>query len=195
MTLDGLYDEGLTRIATLHEAARRLGDVPMLTTVGLTVWPIFREQGRLRDLERATRAAADGEGGVLSYRLAVAHILAETGRAEEAAERACEVALQLADWSAFDISGPYMVVALADIAWRSGVADVADATLAWLERVESGRGARVIALVGQNCHGAIARARGLALEVLGRADEAVEQHETALLVHERLRAPVWSAAQ
>jgi class 3 adenylate cyclase len=192
-TLDGNYDEALARIAAMHEASLRLGDRLLRTNLGLTLWPVYREQGRLGELERPTRTAADPQSGLLSYRFAVPHILAETGRLEEAEEQAGHLVPQLVDWSPFDISGLYMFAALADIAWRCSAPDLADAALAWLSRVESGRGAPALCLVGQNCHGAVARARGLALEVLGRADDAVEQHEAAIAVHEQLRAPVWTA--
>ncbi len=191
--LDGDYDESLGRIAAMHDASLRLGDPLLRTNIGLTLWPVYREQGRLGELERPTRAVADPESGVLSYRFAVPHILAETGRLDEAAELARDLIPALADSSPVDISGRYMVAALADIAFRCCAPELADVALEWLARVEAYRGGTSICTVGQNCHGAVARARGLAFEVLGRHQEAVEQHEDALAVHERLRAPVWAA--
>jgi class 3 adenylate cyclase/tetratricopeptide (TPR) repeat protein len=186
--LDGHFEEAERLYLSTLESAHKLQNNALVTGVGIGLWPVYREQGRLAEFEGPTRALADRPDALSAWRVGIAHNLAEDGNLDEALTRVRAVIG--ADGTDFgsDPSGPYLLAALGDIAWRGQAPDVAAAALKLGQRPDM----PVVCSGGVGFYGAADRARGLAYEVLGQPDEAVARHQEALALHQRLRAPVWT---
>jgi class 3 adenylate cyclase len=189
--LDGRFAEAEELFFSTLEAARKIGDATLLAAVGLGVFPCYREVGRLGELARATRRLADAPDAIVGWRVAYPHLLAESGEElDEAAVRAAECVAALREGFPFDTTGSYIFAALADVAWRCGASDIAEAALGWGAQPEM---PALCSVASVSFHGAADRARGLAQEVLDRPELAVPLHQAAIALHEKLRAPVWVA--
>jgi class 3 adenylate cyclase len=186
--LAGHFEEAERLFFSTLESAHKLRNDALVTGVGLGLWPVYREQGRLAEFEGPTRALADRPDALSSWRVGIAHNFAEDGHLDEALTRVrAVIGSDGADFGS-DPARPYLLAALGDIAWRCRAPDVAAATL------ELGQGPYmpVVCTAGVGFYGAADRARGLAHEVLGQLHNAVACYQEALALHQRLRAPVWT---
>src|SRR5205807_10408863 len=168
---------------------RRLGDPVMINNVGAVIYPIWRERGRLGDLESATRHAVEESPTVMAYRAGLVQMLCELGNWDRAAEQLNTLAED--DFAAIpdDPLRPFNLCATAEAAAALGDLERA-AQLETRLRPRAGKGAVIGAIA---YHGAVDRYLGLLAMALGRHDQAVADLENALAIHEHMRARPWSA--
>jgi tetratricopeptide (TPR) repeat protein len=149
---------------------------------------IRREQARMGELEPAARQMVQANPLRPAWRTALATLLAETGRPEDAREEFRRVAAE----SFRDIPD--------DGDWMTTVALLADLA-AELEEAQRAQelydlllpyaGLNVVIGVAAVCLGPVDRLLGRLATVTGRHQEAERWFEAALAAAERLRSPVW----
>jgi DNA-binding SARP family transcriptional activator/tetratricopeptide (TPR) repeat protein len=149
-----------------------------------------RERGRLERLEAPVRAYAERFHAIPGWVCVLAHLLAETGRGDEARE--------ILDGFAGDgfrgipLDGIWLgaVGYLAETAAVLGDATHAQALHDLLEPYAD----RNVAIGwASSCTGSAARHLGLLADLLGKRKQAIAHFETALAMNERMRARPWVA--
>ena len=85
--LEGRYADGERLAGEALEIARRTRDAVSVSTVGVVLYPLLREQGRSADLEDPTRRMVEAQPRVTSWRSGLAQVLADQGKLDEAAEQ------------------------------------------------------------------------------------------------------------
>jgi len=151
---------------------------------------IRREQRRLSELEPAARELVGAYPTRPAWRAALAALLWETGRSDEAqAELELIAAENFAD---IPQDGDWMIamILLSDVCARLG--DSARAGLLYKQMLPYARSNVVIGLAAV-CLGSAATSLGMLAATAGRRREAVEHFEYALGANEALRAPLWLA--
>ncbi len=149
-----------------------------------------RERGGIERLEGPVRAYAQRFGTIPGWRCVLAHLLAESGRAEEAKEILDGFAAD--DFRELPLDGIWLG-AMAYLAETA--ATLGDATHAAALHELLGPYADRNVAVGwaSTCMGSASRHLGLLADLLGRRDEAIAHFETALAMNERMRARPWVA--
>ena len=149
-----------------------------------------RERGRLERLEGPVRAYAERFHAIPGWVCVLAHLLAETGRGDEAREILDGFAAD--DFRGLPLDGIWLgaVGYLAETAAILGDATHAQALHDLLEPYAD----RNVAIGWASaCTGSAARHLGLLADLLGRRKQAIEHFETALAMNERMRARPWVA--
>jgi class 3 adenylate cyclase len=173
----------------VRDRARALGDRVQLANVGVLLLPVYREQGRLAELEPATRRIATAATAVPSWKAGYAWLLAEIGRLDDA--RA--VLLELLDDPLIereDVVRRYLRCALAETAVRTGPLSAIESIAELLADEDDGGN---VLLGNAAYHGCVDRYIGIVALALDRAAEAVARHESAVAAHEAMRSPPWAA--
>jgi class 3 adenylate cyclase len=186
--LEGRFAEADELAAELLILGRRIRDLGMVAGVGAVILPVRREQGRLGELESATRRAGGLPGVGIHYRACLAQMLCELGRHTEAAD--CFEHLATDGFAAIpnDLLRTWSLCALAEVTVALDDKERA-AVLLDLLRPMAGRAAM---MSGVSYYGAVDRYLGILEICLGRCDEAVADLEEALAYNERMRARPWS---
>ena len=149
-----------------------------------------RERGAFERLEGPVRAYADRFAAIPGWRCVLAHLLAETGREDEA--RAILDAFAADGFRGIPLDGIWLgaVAYLAETAAAIGDATHAAALHDLLEPYAD----RNVAVGwASTCTGSAARQLGLLADLLGRRRPATAYFETALAMNERMRARPWVA--
>jgi tetratricopeptide (TPR) repeat protein len=187
--LDGDLDAAEQRLFEALELGRRIRDPAVTQNVGIALFPVWRERGRLASLVDATRRTAEGPSALDSWRMGLAHMLEQTGDLEGAAQMLDVVAVdgfaQLPD----DLALPYTLCAAAEVAVALG--DRPRCTQLYDRLLPLAGTAATIGSAAY--HGAVDRYLGLVALVLGRPHDAVAHLEAALAIHERMLARTWTA--
>jgi class 3 adenylate cyclase len=187
--LSGEYGESERLIAELGAVARRTGDRVNINNVGVTWFPLLREQGRAADLEVATRRAVDEQPRLPAWRTGLAQALADQGKLDEAAEQVEWIAHAGFSSVADDVLFAYTLAGVSEVVALLGDADLARVLA---RRLAPFSGAAVI-LAAAAFHGAVDRILGLLDTTMGAHDDAIAHHEAAIRFHERLGANPWLA--
>jgi tetratricopeptide (TPR) repeat protein len=151
---------------------------------------IRREQARMGELEPAARQMVSSNPARPAWRSALATMLVESDRLDEAATEL--EALAAHDFEDVPRDGDWLATMslLSDV--TVGLGDEPRAAMLY-EALRSCAGATVVAGIGAVCLGSAARTVGKLAAMLGRQREAVEHFEHALEVNRRLRAPAMVA--
>ena len=149
-----------------------------------------RELGGLERLEGPVRAYSERFASIPGWRCVLAHLLAETGRADEA--RAI-----LDDFAASGFEGiPLDGIWLGAVAYLAETAAaIGDPThaAALHDMLQPYADRNVAVGLSATCTGSAARHLGLLAGLLGRRTPAIAYFETALAINERMRARPWVA--
>ncbi|HET6867579.1 MAG TPA: AAA family ATPase [Solirubrobacteraceae bacterium] len=147
---------------------------------------IRRDQGRMGELEHATRQAVAENPARLAWRAALANMLCEEGRLEEAREEFERLAADDFEDVPKDLDWMIAMTLLSDVC-----ADLGDAERAALlyERLEPYADVNVVIGLAAACLGSAAGFLGKLAATMGRADLAAEHFERALAANAALVAP------
>ncbi len=149
-----------------------------------------RELGGLERLEGPVRAYSERFASIPGWRCVLAHLLAETGRVDEA--RAI-----LDDFAASGFEGiPLDGIWLGAVAYLAETAAaIGDPThaAALHDMLQPYADRNVAVGLSATCTGSAARHLGLLAGLLGRRTPAIAYFETALAINERMRARPWVA--
>ncbi len=198
-----LWQAGVWR-AMLALLAGRLGEASQLAQEALTVGAgaehvtapqyyaiqllsITREQDRAAELEQPARQFVTGSPGVPAWRAALARLLVEVGKVEEARDEFELLAAH--DFRDLPQDGNWLtaMTLLGELCFELGDADRA----ATLYRLLEPFGAlNVVIGIAVVCQGSAERFLGLLAAAAGREADARRHFERALLSNEALRAPV-----
>jgi tetratricopeptide (TPR) repeat protein len=188
--LDGRYGDAMRQFGAALDRAARLGDPFLRSNIVGGMYPVRRELGQLAAAAGRARDAAAKQPEVIAAAVTLVRVLCEAGQLEEADERLHRL---LEDPERL-LSGYVRrcnLALLAESAEILGDGEVAARLNAWMiDELRFG-----VCVIAGPCafHGAVHRYLGLLASTLGDADDAVEHHESALDLHERMRAGGWSA--
>jgi len=155
--------------------------------LGVQLFHLRREQGRLEELEPLVRDAIETQPHVgIAWRIAYALILAEDGRTAEARDLVADVLV--ADLPALDneLLMPTYLFRLTEVC--AAVGDEAGAAIV-LPALDRFAGEVGVLATGHLCYGAIDRARGDLLRTMGRTDEACEAYRHAVDIDTAFGSP------
>jgi tetratricopeptide (TPR) repeat protein len=146
-----------------------------------------REQGRLEEVEGAVRQFVALYPAIPAWRAALALLLVESGRREEAAEQFAAV---VAEPLPIDANWLIATTLLAEVCGALGAAEHADTLYAALEPY-----AERVVVVGRaaTCNGSAARLLGILAATAGRWELAETHFVLATRMHERMGARPWRA--
>jgi tetratricopeptide (TPR) repeat protein len=205
VALDGRYGQAREQIRSVLRRARRVADPNLEVNIAAGLLPVNRELGRLADSAswlaehlhevpvhvtvEAVRHDAEAAPQRPAVRVAVVLTLCEAGETDEAVESLETMLDDPGTRSGF--LRRYNLSMLTEAAALLGHVHAAARLYEWLkEETQSGD----CVIIGPNAFfGAVRRYLGLLALTLGDAGDAVDQHEAALEVHERLRAHGWTA--
>ena len=184
--LDGQFDESERLAHEAFEANRSSSESASWMALGAALYHVRREQGRHGELEPLLRDAVAAQPHVgVSWRVALALLLAEHGRPDEARELVDE--LLRADHAELPggMLGGITIIQLAEVCivgkFVDGAATLYPAVCEYPVDV-------VVLGTGHLCFGPIDLARGNLAWVLGRLDEAVAHLRRAIEVAHRMRS-------
>jgi DNA-binding SARP family transcriptional activator len=151
------------------------------------IFNIRREQGRLAEIEDAVRRFIELYPAIPAWRTALALLLVETGREDEA-----RAELEAIDVAALPHDANWLIATtlLAEVCGELGDArraeELYDALLPYERRI-------VVVGRAATCNGAAARLLGLLATAMKRWDAAERHFEDAMLMHERIGSRPWRA--
>jgi DNA-binding SARP family transcriptional activator/tetratricopeptide (TPR) repeat protein len=152
----------------------------------IQVLAIRRDQGRMGELEQATRQAVADNPGRLAWRAALANMLCEEGRVDEAREEFERLAAHDFEDVPKDLDWMIAMTLLSDVC-----ADLGDAERAALlyERLEPYADLNVVIGLAAACLGSASGFLGKLAATMGRGERAAEHFERALAANAALHAP------
>jgi tetratricopeptide (TPR) repeat protein len=152
----------------------------------IQILAIRREQGRMGELEQATRQAVAENPSRPAWRAALANMLCEEGRLEEAREEFERLAAHNFEDVPKDLDWMIAMTLLSDVC-----ADLGDAERAALlyERLEPYADLNVVIGLAAACLGSAAGFLGKLAATMGHTERAVEHFERALAANAELHAP------
>ena len=148
---------------------------------------IRRDQGRMGELERAARQLVADNPGRPAWRAALANLLCEEGRLDEAQEEFDRLAAHDFEDVPKDLDWMIAMTLLSDVC-----ADLEDAERAarLYDKLEPYAAVNVVIGLAAVCLGSAASFLGKLAATMGRADLAAEHFERALAANTALQAPV-----
>jgi tetratricopeptide (TPR) repeat protein len=148
---------------------------------------IRRDQGRMGELERAARQLVADNPGRPAWRAALANLLCEEGRLDEAQEEFDRLAADDFEDVPKDLDWMIVMTLLSDVC-----ADLEDAERAarLYDKLEPYAAVNVVIGLAAVCLGSAASFLGKLAATMGRADLAAEHFERALAANTALQAPV-----
>jgi hypothetical protein len=149
-----------------------------------------RERGGFERLEGPVRAYAERFATIPGWRCVLAHLLAETGRADEAREILDRFAAD--GFRGVPLDGIWLG-AMAYLAETAAALGDATHAAALHDLLEPYADRNVAVGWASTCTGSAARHLGLLADLLGRRKAAIGYFETALAMNERMRARPWVA--
>jgi tetratricopeptide (TPR) repeat protein len=152
----------------------------------IQVLAIRRDQGRMGELEQATRQAVADNPGRVAWRAALANMLCEEGRLDEAREEFERLAAHDFEDVPKDLDWMIAMTLLSDVC-----ADLGDAERAALlyEKLEPYADVNVVIGLAAACLGSAAGFLGKLAATMGRGECAAEHFERALAANLELQAP------
>ncbi len=147
---------------------------------------IRRDQGRIGELEQATRQLVADNPGRLAWRAALANLLCEEGRLEEAREEFERLAAHDFEDVPKDLDWMIAMTLLSDVCAALG--DAERAALLY-DRLEPYADVNVVIGLAAVCLGSAAGFLGKLAATMGRGDRAAEHFERALAANAELQAP------
>ena len=190
LLLAGEFDQAEAEGYAAVALGNRVQDPNTGNATLLQACTLRRERGGLERLEGPVRAYAERFAAIPGWRCVLAHLLAETGRADEAREILDAFAAE--DFLGLPLDGIWLgaVAYLAETAAALGDPTHAAALHDLLEPYAD----RNVAIGwASTCTGSAARHLGLLADLLGRRRPAIASFETALAMNERMRARPWVA--
>jgi DNA-binding CsgD family transcriptional regulator/tetratricopeptide (TPR) repeat protein len=186
---EGHLEEAETRAERAREVASLLRGRDASGTLGIQMFSIRREQGRLPELAQVARILADSEGGTPAWRPGLAALLAELGMADEARH-------ELARVRSHGLEPLREALWLASLTYLTDAcAAVGDEELAALVRPELEPYAGTIVVIGYGvaCYGAADRYLGMLAATLGDWAVAEASFDAAMDVNRQMGAATWLA--
>jgi tetratricopeptide (TPR) repeat protein len=186
----GRFDEAERLSMEAFETGKRLGVDNVEGVMGVQMFTIRREQGRLAELAPVVRHFVNDRGAGAAWRPGLALVYADLGDCA-AARREFE-----------DLAAGEFAVVPRDALWQTCLCYLAEVCAAlgdreraaWLyEQLEPYRDLAVVVGNTTTCLGATARYLGMLAVLLGREDMAVALFERALEIEQRMGAEVWMA--
>jgi DNA-binding SARP family transcriptional activator/tetratricopeptide (TPR) repeat protein len=154
--------------------------------LGAQLFHLRREQGRLNELESVSRQAIVTQAHVgTTWRIALATILVEDGRTDEARPMLDELVADDLAQLRIDLLRP---IELRELAEQAAALDAIDAAAALDRHLDAIVGDVLLLGTGHLCAGPTAFARGLVARTLGRTDEAIEHLAHAVELADTLGA-------
>jgi DNA-binding SARP family transcriptional activator len=151
---------------------------------------IRREQGRIGELEQAARAMVDSNPARPTWRAALASLLVETDRADEAigqldtiAARGFQDIPQDGDWLT---AMTLLSDCCSDLADRDRAGQLYELLIPFSE-------VNIVVGLGAICFGSAGRFLGRLAAAMGRDEEATAHFEKALRANASLKSPLWLA--
>jgi tetratricopeptide (TPR) repeat protein len=190
LLLLGEFDEAEAEGHAAVTLGNRVQDPNTGNATLLQACTLRRERGGFERLEGPVRAYAERFATIPGWRCVLAHLLAETGRADEAREILDGFAAD--GFRGVPLDGIWLgaVAYLAETAAALGDATHAAALHDLLEPYSD----RNVAVGwASTCTGSAARHLGLLADLLGRRKAAIGHFETALGMNQRMRARPWVA--
>ncbi|HEX5616508.1 MAG TPA: BTAD domain-containing putative transcriptional regulator [Acidimicrobiia bacterium] len=183
-TLDGRHEEAERLAHEAFEAHRATSEPAAWMALGAVLFQLRREQGRHGELEPLLRQAIERQPHVsMSWRIALALLLAEHGRPDEAYELVDDVLQPGLPGLPGGMLAGITLLQLAEVCIQGRFVEGA----ALLEDAVRDYPVDVVLLgTGHLCFGPIEIARGNLAWVLGRRDEAIEHLRKAIGTAERL---------
>ena len=161
--LEGRYADGQRLAGEALAIARRVRDSASVSTVGVVLYPLLREQGRSADLEDPTRRMVEVQPRVTSWRSGLAQLLADQGKLDDAAEQIEAVARDGFATVGDDVLRTFTLCGTAEV-----VAILRDTALAEQLYVMLEPDAGRASILGASAyHGAVDRYLGLLATMLG----------------------------
>jgi hypothetical protein len=151
---------------------------------------IRREQGRMGELEQPARALVAANPARPAWRAALADLLWESDRPDEAQAEFEALAARDFEDIPGDLDWMAALALLSDVC--AGVGDAARAGLLY-EQLLPYAGTNVVIGLAAICLGSASRFLGKLAATMGRRDEAAAHFEHALEANTALRAPIWLA--
>jgi class 3 adenylate cyclase/tetratricopeptide (TPR) repeat protein len=187
--LEGRYTDGERLASEALAIARRIRDAASVSTVGVVLYPLLREQGRSADLEDPTRRMVESQPRVTAWRSGLAQVLADQGKLDEAAEQIEAVAQDGFSAVADDVLRTFTLCGTAEV-----TAILRDTALAQQVYTMLEPDTGLASILGASAyHGAVDRYLGLLATTLDHHEAALAHHEAALAMHERMQAVPWVA--
>ena len=188
--LDGRLDDA-DELAAEAVAAGAPGEsvtAPMYYAVQLLA--IRREQARMGELESAARQMVESNPDRPAWRAALANVLLETGRLDQASEQLAQLAAN--GFTDVPLDGDWMttITLLSDLS--AGLGDASSAAILY-ELLTPFAKLNVVIGLAALCLGSAARYLGKLAVTLGEEKAAGDHFETALEANARLKAPLWLA--
>jgi DNA-binding SARP family transcriptional activator len=151
---------------------------------------VRREQGRMGELEQAARQLVETNPNRPAWRAALATILFETDRLEEARSEFEQLAAD--GFTTIPRDGDWLttISLLCDVC--AGIGDAARASILYSALAPYADG-NVVAGVGVACLGPTARTLGKLAATMNSGSDAARHFERALEISKRLGTPVWLA--
>jgi tetratricopeptide (TPR) repeat protein len=186
---EGRFDEAEALEAEAFRLGQHAHGFEALASLRLRTMAIRREQGRLAEMETAIRSSLTDFPWFHSFPCALALLLAELGRREEA--RAQFEALAEGDFAAIYVDNEwlYSMTLLTEVAAYLG--DLGRAARLYERLLPLSD--RIAITQPEGCNGSTSRYLGLLASTLEREEAAVKHLEQGLAMNERMGAPVWSA--
>ena len=189
--LDGRYAEARDQFREALRRSRWLGDPSHLVFVASGMFPVNRELGLFGHVVDSVRRNIETSSGLPVFRATLVRVLCDAGERDEAVALLEELVESESEALRSGYLRRFSLAVLAESAELLGHRGAAEKLYSWLQH-ELSLGDCII--LGANAYcGALRRYVGLLALTLGRPDEAVEHHEAALEVHERMRARGWAA--
>ena len=154
------------------------------------IFNIRREQGRLAEIEDAVRSFVGLYPAIPAWRAALAFLLAELGRLDEAREAFEVLAGEGFDALPRDANWLIGVTLLAEVCGALGDGERAGALY---ELLEPYAGRNVIVGRAATCNGSASRLLGILAAASGRWELAERHFADALAMHERMGTRPWQA--
>jgi tetratricopeptide (TPR) repeat protein len=189
--LTGRFDEAEQLIEETQELLRWMQDPIAINNLAPAIYLLRREQGRLSELEPGLRAWAEQHPRTPPWRCALAHLLAELGRTQEA-RREFE-SLAASDFASLRRAGPGWLLSLLLLAQVCVVLEDEPRAEVLYRLLEPD--ARLHPVAGNMAvhFGSLTRPLGSLAGLLCRFEEAERHFESALEVHRRMGARPWLA--
>ena len=183
--LEGRYDEADTLFEAALRSSQQLGDPRLPNNINQGRYAVLLERPELTaQLIEQLRHSGEVRG------IQFTRLLAEFGEHQEAHTR-LQATLERKHHERGWYLHTYMLSVVAETAAILGDRDVARIVY---DLLTATRSTAACVTVGAHCYlGAIERYLGLLSFTMGHAHDAVEQHERALALHERIRAHGWAA--
>jgi hypothetical protein len=187
--LEGSLDEAERLVASARALGEGTQSWNAAVSHGLQLYVLRREQDRLADVEEPARSSAVANPTYPILRCVLAHVLADTGRRDEARDILAALARDRFAALPFDEEWLVSATVLADAASVLREVDAAAVLYELLVPYSD----RIAISYPEISTGAVARSLGLLAALTGRRDDAERHFADAVALHGRIGARTWLA--